>query len=425
MPRDVWDEYGYARNPFEPHPLKATGEDEQLFVGREREVEELASWFVSNHSGGIVVEGPIGVGKTTLVNIAQHRAYTHSRNLLPCLKTVETQDGMSPQAFLLEVLAHVLYSLERMRPKTAKDEEFLSLQRAVERGVITSHGWQVQATAFGAGVGAGHQPAHAPTQPDGLTMMAVSRYLERFHALAAKRGFGRVLVSINNLDIVDMARFKGLLQAVRDSSIALDGYLWAFIGPVGLRGELGEAGLQRVSELLRGSPIELGPLTLAQVRQVIEARLRLHKKPKVIATPPINQEVVQFLYEASNGEIRYVLNRCGDIVEAVTAHLPSPTTVSLEKARWVLRDIVAPTLERASLKPKETEVLRRIAERRKAQGKEFKDYGFNQYQALFNHLSSLAEKRLLVKERSGRDVVYVPRGDVVLYFEANPLGPWS
>ncbi len=423
MPRDIWDEYGYGRNPFEPLPLKATGEDAALFVGREQEVEDLATWFVSNRVGGIVVEGPIGVGKTTLVNIAQHRAYTHSKKkILPCLKTVETQDGMSPQSFLLEVLAHVLYSLERMQPKAAKDKEYASLQQAVERGVITSRGWQIQGSVLGTGGGVGYQPMHAVTQPAGLTMMTVNRYLERFRALAAAHGFDRIMVSINNLDIVNLAKFKGLIQAARDSSLALEGYLWAFIGPVGLRGELGETSLQRVSELLRGSPVELGPLSLAQVRRVISTRLKLHETRKTIQ--PVADEIVKFLYEASNGEIRYVLNRCGDIVEAVTAHLPTPTTVSLEKARWVLRAIVAPTIEQAALKPKEKDVLRRIAERRKVQGKEFKEYGFNQYQALFNHISSLAMKRLLVKERSGREVVYVPRGDVVLYFEANPIGAY-
>lgn len=423
MPRDIWDEYGYQRNPFEPHALSATGEDAHLFVGRDAEAEELSTWYVSNRSGGIVVEGPIGVGKTTLVNMAQHRAHLHNDGLLPCLKTVETQGGMTPQAFLLEVLAHVLYSLSRMDAAVEGDHEFQDLSRAVERGVLTSRGWQVQANVMGTGGGGGRQTTKAPTEPDGLTMMAVHRYLERMLSLARERGFERILVSVNNLDIVDMDRFKGLLQAIRDSSLALDGYLWTFIGPVGLRGELGEPGVQRVSELTRGAPVELGPLTLAQAQKAIGARLDAQRRDDD-AVDPVHDDVIRFLYEASNGEIRYVLNRCGDIVEAITRHLPSPTTVTLEKARWVLRDIVAPTIEHAGLKPKEREVLRRVAQRRKVQGKDFGAYGFNQYQGLFNHISSLADKRLLVKERRGRDVVYIPRGDVVLFFEADPIGAW-
>lgn len=424
MPRDIWDEYGYHRNPFEPRALSATGEDAHLFVGREGEVEELSTWYVSNRSGGVVVEGPIGVGKTTLVNMAQHRAHVHDKRILPCLKTVETQDGMTPQAFLLEVLAHVLYSLDRMDPAVASLPEFRELSRAVERGVLTSSGWQAHTTVAGFGGGGGRQTAMSPTAPDGLTMMAVHRYLERMVALAQARGFTRVIVAINNLDIVDLARFKGLLQAVRDSSLALDGYLWTFIGPVGLRGEIGEAASQRVSELIRGRPLELGPLTLEQAKRAVASRLATHRKDPV-AIPPVEDDVIRFLYEASNGEIRYVLNRCGDIVEAVTRHLPAPATVTLEKARWVLRDIVTPTVEHADLKPKEREVLRRIVQRRRVQGKDYADYGFNQYQGLFNHISRLAEKRLLVKERSGRDVVYIPRGDVVLFFEAEPLGAWA
>jgi hypothetical protein len=423
MPRDIWDEYGYHRNPFEPRALSATGEDAHLFVGREKEVETLSTWYVSSHSGGVIVEGPIGVGKTTLVNMAQHKAHVHDAGILPCLKTVETQDGMTPQAFLLEVLAHVLYNLQRMDPGVESMDEFQTLEQAVERGVLTSKGWQAHASLAGSGGGGGRQTVKTPTQPDQLTMMAVHRYLERVLQLARDRGFNRILVSINNLDIVDLDRFKGLLQAVRDSSLALDGYLWTFIGPVGLRGELGEPAVQRVSELLRGAPVELGPLTLEQVQQAISARLKVHRKsPQAI--PPVEDDVVRFLYDASNGEIRYVLNRCGDIVEAITRHLPSPTPVTLEKARWVLRDIVAPAIEHAGLKPKEQEVLRKIADRRRVQGKDFAEYGFNQYQGLFNHISSLAEKRLLVKERMGRDVVYVPRGDVVLFFEADPMGAW-
>ena len=423
MPRDIWEEYGYRRNPFEPRALSATGEDADLFVGRKREVEELATWYASNRSGGIIVEGPIGVGKTTLVNIAQHRAHQHNKKLLPCLKTVEIQNGMTPQGFLLEVLAHILYSLGKVDAKASKSAGFQELGQTVERGVLTSRGWQAQGSILGSGGGGGYQATKAPTQPDALTMMAVQGYLERFLHLANGRGFDRVLVSVNNLDIVDLQAFKGLLHAVRDSTLTLENFLWTFIGPVGLRGELTEPSMQRVSELLRGAPLELEPLSRPQVHEVVKARLKLYQaSPKAIR--PVEDEVVEFLYDASSGEIRYVMNRCGDIVEAVTRHLPSPTTVNLEKARWVLRDIVAPSIEHAGLKAKERDVLRQIAAKRRVQGKDFADYGFNQYQALFNHISSLAAKRLLVKERSGRDVVYAPRGDVVLYFEANPFGPY-
>lgn len=423
MPRDIWEEYGYDRNPFEPRALSATGEDAHLFVGREPEVDQLATWYLSNRGGGVVAEGPIGVGKTTLVNMAHHVAHKHEGRILPCLKTVETQDGMTPQAFLLEVLAHVLYSIRRMDPKVATNKTFIGLNQTVEQGMVVSRGWHGQASVLGTGGGGGFKATRSQTQPEGLTMMAVHGYLEQFRALANERGYDRILVSINNLDIVDMDVFKGLLQAVRDSSLALENYLWTFIGPVGLRTELGDAGAKRVSELLRGAPIELGPLTFAQVMEAVRARLDAHAKSNE-AIDPVNEEVIRFLYEASSGEIRYVLNRCGDIVEAVTKHLPEPQTVTLEKAKWVLRDIVAPSIEQTGLKPKEEAVLRRIAQQRRVQGKDFADYGFKQYQGLFNHISSLAHKGLLVKERSGRDVVYIPRGDVVLYFEADPMSAW-
>lgn len=423
MPRDIWDEYGFHRNPFEPRALSATGEDADLFIGRAAESEDLSSWYVSNRSGGIVVEGPIGVGKTTLVNVAQHQAHIHANNILPCLKTVEVQDSMTPQTFLLEVLAHLLYSLKSMHPKTVKSKEFQPLAQAVERGVLTSRGWQGHGSFMGTGGGGGQQTTKTTTHPDALTMMAVQVYLEDFAKLAKANGFERILVSVNNLDIVDVARFKGLLNAVRDSSLILDGFLWTFIGPVGLRGELGEPSLQRVSELLRGAPVELGPLPKKQVHEVLKARTRLHAK-EAKPIPPVTSEVIDFLYEASSGEIRYVMNRCGDIVEAVTRHIPTPSTVDLVKARWVLRDIVSPTLEHAGLTAKERKVLRDIAQKRRVQGKDFAEYGFKQYQGLFNHIANLAKKRLLVKERSGKEVVYIPRGDVVLYFEANPIGAY-
>ena len=63
---ELWTGSGFARNPYDHRPLRVSAQDRGLFIGRNKEQELFKIQTAGPEGGIVVVEGPIGVGKTRL-----------------------------------------------------------------------------------------------------------------------------------------------------------------------------------------------------------------------------------------------------------------------------------------------------------------------------------------------------------------------
>lgn len=65
----MWNGFGFKRNLYDTHPVKGNDQGERLLVGREAELRNLKN-RIDNIDAVVSVEGPNGVGKTSLVLVA-------------------------------------------------------------------------------------------------------------------------------------------------------------------------------------------------------------------------------------------------------------------------------------------------------------------------------------------------------------------
>jgi hypothetical protein len=72
----VWSRFGFRENPYSEATLPADENGHRLLVGRDAEIMDIQSRI---GSGGThpAVEGPIGAGKTSLLNVASYRMARH------------------------------------------------------------------------------------------------------------------------------------------------------------------------------------------------------------------------------------------------------------------------------------------------------------------------------------------------------------
>lgn len=65
-----WQQFGLRNNPYDTLPLVEGGElpIEEAFIGRERERSFLDTFFDNRGRGNLIIEGHVGVGKTSLMN---------------------------------------------------------------------------------------------------------------------------------------------------------------------------------------------------------------------------------------------------------------------------------------------------------------------------------------------------------------------
>jgi predicted AAA+ superfamily ATPase len=65
----MWQEFGFSKNLYDTHPIKGDSQGERLLVGRETELEQIKN-RLTNINSVVTLEGPNGVGKTSLVLVA-------------------------------------------------------------------------------------------------------------------------------------------------------------------------------------------------------------------------------------------------------------------------------------------------------------------------------------------------------------------
>lgn len=68
----MWNSFGFSRNLYDTHPVEGNPQGERLLVGRSLEVRRIKS-LISGFRNVITLEGPNGVGKTSLVLVSGYQ----------------------------------------------------------------------------------------------------------------------------------------------------------------------------------------------------------------------------------------------------------------------------------------------------------------------------------------------------------------
>lgn len=416
--RNIWEELGFSGNPFHTDPLKATEADRGLYVRRETLEATLGTWLASEERGGIFVEGVVGVGKTTFVNQTQLSVHEHDPATLPCDDVVEIQDDTTSVELVLSICATILRALQDYRADVARDKAFQEVEQEVRRTRVAA--WNAGLTIAGTGAEGGRQVT--TTEPVAVTLQTMRELLDKVEALLHLQKFDKVIIPLNNLDNVEMDHLWGILHDVRDTILQRRGMIFVFIGPPGLRAQLAShAAHRRISEVVSHTVVDVGSLSRKETWAVVEARVSAYAT--AARAPPISRRLIEALYDASGGELRYVLNRASDVTQFVARTTAMRGPIDDEAAFAALYALARRDVDARNLSERRMDVLETIVTRGQAQTKDYEEFGFNNGPAFSNHLVELTQAGLLEKRsnpRDAREIIYRPRGDASLYFKGKP-----
>ena len=406
LSQDVWRDFGFLGNPLDPRPLGISHSDRQLIVGRD---DELRQFMVLSSSlqGAIIVEGNIGVGKTSFVNAAQHDLA--KRGFLPSHQTIEIGETTEPSDLILSSLSNLVYSLEKTHGANActKNPSLRDGKQLVTSTMQSDWGGQLSILGTGGGIQR-QQTAIAPPAPVLATM---TQKLDAWmNAALQKYSCKAGIVLMNNFDRLPEQELVELLNRSRDLVLLRPKILWVLIGKIGMFNTL-ESQARRVSEIITGQPIVLNPLSLETLHQAIEVRVK-----KFAAEPraklPVDKKFVDMLYEVSGGEIRFIFKRLTDIVYEVTSRLPSVEAIPDDLAMNVLRALAERRLSALPLSKGDQSILRKMVES-PFRIRDYARFKLSSQQALWKRVSRLMKMELLQSERKGpREVVYRTVADV-------------
>lgn len=408
---EFWQELGLEDNPYDPRPLTLSEKDRKLFVGREKELSQLKT-LVSGKKGGIViVEGGIGVGKTSFVNTLQHDKWKNDK-FLPSFEKIELEENIESAQFMLSVFSNMIYNLEKAAgTNITKQHDILKEAKMLIANTLEAS-WGGQASIFGTGGGISRQKT--TSQPLAVVLPTILNIMNSWISyVTSKMIYSVILIPINNLDILQDKAVIEFLNRMRDTLIDRPSVWWILIGKIGLFSTLeGEA--HRVSEIITGRPIILKPLTLAQVHNAIKIRLDSLRISKKI-DPVVPEEIVDILYDVSKGEIRYILKRITDIIYLFKPRFPSEKQVPRKVAEDLLIELAKQRLEDAQLTERDMEVLKMMTSEEKFRTKDYKDFRLKSAQALSYYLDKFTKSGFTTREESiGKAIFYRTTGDVNL-----------
>ena len=410
MMANIWADLGLTDNPYDPRPLSIDADDRELFVGRTETLDEFNT-LLSTKGGMIIVEGKVGVGKTSFVNIGLYDKFELGR-YLPCDK-IDLEGNMCIIQFILSVFSNMFNSVEKC-DKTGRLERFAIHKKAktLLSQIIQSRGGD-EVKFFGTGEEKSRQ-IYATSPVAVVLASIVSVMNEWINFVKNKLNYRAIIVPLDNLDIVDDVDIVTFLNKTRDTMMGFDGVWWILVGKPNLFSLL-EGKSNRISEMVTESPIKLGPLSKKEVHSMIKLRIKNLSVDKIKA--PVPKRVIDILYDVSKGEARYILNRCSDLVLKFHTKFPSEKIVPEEMAIKILSVMARERIDNANISHSDREILEKMTKKERFQNKEYKHFGKPSAQN-FNYLiKKLLSLGLIIREESsGRDVYYHTAGDVNMVF---------
>lgn len=347
LTQNLWERYGFTENPYDTKALSlsraAPLSVQEAYVSRAKAATtaDLLTNFLRNPGGGrIVVEGDPGVGKTTFVNYHRQRWENVAKHKLisPALEQ-EMQANWREKDLLINLLASLSSRLRlEMTEKAFQKEKLLrEITALVGVRIEDSGGFNATLNIMGTGGGLGRTRASAVKVGE-ITNDLLRQYLRRLIALVKQQGFAGVIYHLDNFDklgVREPEQLKAFFEAARDV-LQEPGMYYIFVGNTGMFQEV-IVPLPRVRSIFFDTPVHLEPLSLAEVKAVMELRYQLLAAPNKQWIKPVADEVVESLYMTFSGKIRYVMNA----ITSLVSHLPDSYAqpLALAQASTMLQGI--------------------------------------------------------------------------------------
>lgn len=312
----IWSYFGLASNPFSPDPLPAFGGELSIdsFYGRESELKQINMIINNNPQSRILVNGNIGLGKTTFVNFVRAKAF--QRGYFTTLAEIGIQYDWDAEAFMGVTLSAIYTSITRIKGIREKfDSNFL---KKLDIYFGSYRGSSVGGNIGTAVVSIGGSKGDSYSVP-ALNSFVMKDLLVEIVENLKKAGYKGLIIHYNNLELlhgVGDRNIVKLFNGIRDF-LQVDGVHFIFVGDSTVPEILQK--VPRVDEIFHGPPILISPFGLEDITKILDKRVDQLKIGSLFSyEKPYSPDAIQILYELFNGNIRAIFKSLTTAMIAVS-----------------------------------------------------------------------------------------------------------
>lgn len=308
-----WIEFGFSSSPYATKPIPANANGDGLLVGRDKEIEQLISRLQST-TRHPTVEGPVGVGKTSLISVASFRMKSAFKNgrasynsLIPLDEPIELSPQMTVESFQNEIFYKVAdgfklhrNELEATGRRIPKQDD---IAQWIHRPVFGTKVAGLNTPLAGISLGKGKAPTSSPAYSAFGFPKAMKSLLENCFP---NPGHGGFVAIVDNLELMRTSQnVRDVLDLMRDNVLAQAGLRWILCGARGV--VRSAASTERLADTLL-QPIEVKPISDELMSEVISRRIEAYRLPNS-GNPviPVGPEGFWYLYDVFNRNLRTAL----------------------------------------------------------------------------------------------------------------------
>lgn len=353
---DSYAAYGLEKSPFLVQALGADKQGERLLIGRDTEIN-LVAQRLHKHGKITCLDGHVGVGKTSLVNVAAYECFEaflrgETRQLLiPMRESFQLKKDEDVHDFTLYVFRKVAQTLLAHRAQLDQYDRTGPIANHLEAWLnspVVTHinGALGSGVSFGIpGVMGSSLKADATTTRQLNTTSAfaeqgfeqlVRQWLDEIFAV---QGSGGVVCVIDNLELLESGiQARRMLEALRDRLFTTNGLRWVFCGANGVIHSL--AASQRLASFLSAPIINVANVSPTSIAPLFKARLKEFSTDPVVVEKqlPLRIQDLEMLYLAVNFNLRDLLGFADDFCEhmhAIGAMGMSPDQKEKRFRKWL------------------------------------------------------------------------------------------
>lgn len=400
---NAWAWFGYRANPYSETTLAADETGHRLLAGREREVERISKRLGSDGNFP-ALEGPVGAGKTSLLNVASFRMARHCLELndgylfIPAVSPLQARINSDDfESSLYGVIVQTLLKWQdSFEGVGLKRPNLALLDKWVNSAEYT--GYQVGGGA--AGFSGEYGSSSEPNTSSGFERHGFQKQVREVLSEVFPSGKGGIICILDNLEILETTGdARRALEELRDRVFGIPQIRWVLCGS---RGIVSRARSERLSGIFQ-MPIVLEKLSDDAAVEAVSRRLELFGEEGAVA--PVTPDGFAFIYSVLNRNMRDALATAQEFSHELwdkydlREDLPGRVGREEELKEWLLGRGQSALDGARAIQPRVWQFFENMCRTGgRAGSSEFDSFLFNNQQQFTSAVTSLVSANLMVRE---------------------------
>ena len=310
LQKSYYNYWGFSDDPFSHRPLGGDEVGQNLLVGRDKEKASIKTRLRKTDKI-CTVEGDIGIGKTSLVNVSIFECYEEWKDnksqvplLIPCISEFQLKEDLDIDEFRKEILINLAKTIIKYKEVLKTEDCYFGKQIEQLFECKQKSGFSGGISFMGFGVNGGIDNEINKTQVFENDLLF--NVIEEILIKTFEKIDGGIVCLIDNIELVNTnKKAKELIELMRDKVFNIKGTKWVLCGEKDIFMSVVESA--RMSAYIH-RPIVVNKLDYRIAKNMFRSRFNFYGGTYL----PLSENDFESIFRMFEGNTRDIFQCVGD-----------------------------------------------------------------------------------------------------------------